>query len=689
MLSLASLCVACVLQSGDPATPPGGFAITEQTDVTVQFSDNASTTADVRFPSTPPGASGWPVIVFIHGLFGSKASVAAMAQDFARWGYCTIDYDVRGHATSTGVHTYFGLRERLDLAEILYWALGQYGSLCDPARLGVAGGSQGAIFSWDSAAWSGAPFETNPWIAGNYPAIGAIVVDNLTADFADTFAPQSHAVHCTGAAALLSNIGVNFDTQLQAQAQTAFETEDYGAWRAIVADPLRDPSSHVASITVPTMVMTAWDDYWFPAASIVQTWKHLPASTPHKLYLGTGGHSTPVNNPELAFRNDWRRAWFDHFFKGVSNGIDSGPKITYAVTPNQTADYMALNSQWEHKTARTWPPEGTYDYQLFMHDNMHVSPFAPRGTEAREQLAQSVTPGYSATDIVNAQFRLAQIEPFIAHPTLDYTGSPLASAIPYAGDARVHLSVACATSRYQVTASIWDVAPDGSTRYVTSGSHFVFDDVAPGANEFDIDMSSNAYVFEVDHRIRIELDTLAVHQPPTGASLRFAPYPCDFQVEVRHEAGLLSYLELPVPDSVPIVFGVAQQNSAGCTPAIGIEGAPSLSSTDPCTISASSVLADKPGLLLYGLGMNRVFKHGGWLYVAQPIRRGTLLHPAAVGVDPACPGQLEFDFNAWMQSGIDPTLLPGARVYAQFWMRDPGAPSTTNLSNAVEFTIQD
>ena len=32
-------------------------------------------------------------------------------------------------------------------------------------------------------------------------------------------------------------------------------------------------------------------------------------------------------------------------------------------------------------------------------------------------------------------------------------------------------------------------------------------------------------------------------------------------------------------------------------------------------------------------------------------------------------------------------LVPGEDVYAQFWSRDPAVPSTTNLSNAVHFTI--
>ena len=123
MTHLAALCISFLLQSPDPVTPAGGFPIHEVHDSVVPLSDGATTNADVRLPAVTPNACGWPVVVIIHGLFGSKESVASMAQDFAHWGYVTVTYDVRGHATSTGAHTYFGLRERLDMAEVVYWAL--------------------------------------------------------------------------------------------------------------------------------------------------------------------------------------------------------------------------------------------------------------------------------------------------------------------------------------------------------------------------------------------------------------------------------------------------------------------------------------------------------------------------------------------------------------------------------------
>jgi hypothetical protein len=36
-----------------------------------------------------------------------------------------------------------------------------------------------------------------------------------------------------------------------------------------------------------------------------------------------------------------------------------------------------------------------------------------------------------------------------------------------------------------------------------------------------------------------------------------------------------------------------------------------------------------------------------------------------------CSGQYALDFNDWIQTSGDPSLVAGAVVYAQYWSRDP------------------
>ena len=41
------------------------------------------------------------------------------------------------------------------------------------------------------------------------------------------------------------------------------------------------------------------------------------------------------------------------------------------------------------------------------------------------------------------------------------------------------------------------------------------------------------------------------------------------------------------------------------------------------------------------------------------------------------------DFNAYVASRADPSLVAGSQVWIQTWSRDPGSPSGTNLSDAL------
>jgi FG-GAP repeat/FG-GAP-like repeat len=142
------------------------------------------------------------------------------------------------------------------------------------------------------------------------------------------------------------------------------------------------------------------------------------------------------------------------------------------------------------------------------------------------------------------------------------------------------------------------------------------------------------------------------------------------------------------PGAEPVAYCTAKTNSQGCIPAIGWSGSPSASSAAPFTIEASLVINNKLGLLFYGTSGPAAFPfQGGTLCAAPPIGRT----PAQVsGGNPPpddCSGSFSFDFNAWIQAGNDPQLLPAVRVNAQYWYRDPAGAFGTGLTDAIDFTI--
>ncbi len=105
-------------------------------------------------------------------------------------------------------------------------------------------------------------------------------------------------------------------------------------------------------------------------------------------------------------------------------------------------------------------------------------------------------------------------------------------------------------------------------------------------------------------------------------------------------------------------------------------------------IGAVQVVNNKSGLLFYGLaGRCALPFQGGLLCATPPLRRTSIQSSGGNPPPDDCSGSFHFDFNAWMQGGADPDLVPGVQVNGQHWYRDPQSPSTTGLTDAIEFSV--
>jgi hypothetical protein len=139
-------------------------------------------------------------------------------------------------------------------------------------------------------------------------------------------------------------------------------------------------------------------------------------------------------------------------------------------------------------------------------------------------------------------------------------------------------------------------------------------------------------------------------------------------------------------------YCTAKVNSLGCVPVIGSNGgcsmAPSLTGPDSFSVTATSVLNSKLGLLIWGSSANSAPFHGGTLCVGSPIARTSVQHSGGTA-PPAldCSGTYSFHFSQAYMAGQ--FIGPGSQIYAQYWSRDPGfaAPDNIGLSNALHFAV--
>jgi hypothetical protein len=135
----------------------------------------------------------------------------------------------------------------------------------------------------------------------------------------------------------------------------------------------------------------------------------------------------------------------------------------------------------------------------------------------------------------------------------------------------------------------------------------------------------------------------------------------------------------------PAVYCTSRVNSAGCTPSIGATGTPSATAGSGFVLTTTNELDNKFGLYFYSKsGPNSSPFQGGFLCGMPPLVRTPVQNS---GGTPPCGGAYTLDFNAYIASGADPALVSGQQVWVQTWSRDPGAASTTNLTDAITFTI--
>ena len=140
-----------------------------------------------------------------------------------------------------------------------------------------------------------------------------------------------------------------------------------------------------------------------------------------------------------------------------------------------------------------------------------------------------------------------------------------------------------------------------------------------------------------------------------------------------------------------VVYCTAGTTTNGCNASISSAGLPSASATSGYTITISNVEGAKQGLIFYGISGQLIQPWGtgsSFLCIKSPSQR--LPSQVSGGIAGQCNGVLTNDWLAFIAANpgaIGTPLTAGTVVQAQGWFRDPPAPKSTSLSNAIEFTL--
>ncbi|MBL8800489.1 MAG: SUMF1/EgtB/PvdO family nonheme iron enzyme [Planctomycetes bacterium] len=146
----------------------------------------------------------------------------------------------------------------------------------------------------------------------------------------------------------------------------------------------------------------------------------------------------------------------------------------------------------------------------------------------------------------------------------------------------------------------------------------------------------------------------------------------------------------------PQPYCTAGTSTNGCAPSINANVQPNTANSAGCVITTSGVEGQKQGIVFYGVD-NTGFTPAPWgagstsLRCVKPptTRVGSPL--TSGGTAGLCDGSYVIDWDAFQSANpaaLGNPWVAGDKVFVQSWYRDPSAPKTSNLSNALELTLR-
>ncbi|MFJ9978439.1 CocE/NonD family hydrolase [Streptomyces cyaneofuscatus] len=433
-------------------------------------------------------------------------------------GYACVRVDLRGTGESEGVLLDEYLeQEQRDAEEVLAWVAAQ--PWCD-GNIGMMGISWGAFAALQTA-------------ARRPPSLKAIVIASFTDNrYADD-------MHYLGGAMLSDNLaeaGTMFayatcppDPEVVGERWRDMWRERLESARPWVLEWLRHPhrdaywqhaslSEDYGQLQTPVLASSGWADGYSNAVTRLLA----GVDVPRKGLIGPWSHKLPhlgEPGPAIGYLQEVV-AWWDHWLKGVDNGVMDGPMLRTwmqeSVPPSTS--YEERPGRWVAEPS--WPSPQIKEVVHPLRGATIVTADEeeplPRGRTRTVQSPLSVGQFAGKWASYNAPPDLPYDQREEDGGSLVFETEPLTERMEILGSPSVDLEVSASAPVAQVTARISDVAPDGRATRVTYGvlnlTHRESDEhpepLEPGRRyRARVTLNGVAQAFPPGHRIRLSLST--------------------------------------------------------------------------------------------------------------------------------------------------------------------------------------
>lgn len=559
-LALASTLVVSVsAQCVRPTPPPGGLPVTHTLSVPVFYSDGYTSNGSLLLPDGPAPSCGWPLVVYVHWLGGTRFEELPLQLLLAKQGYAVWSYDVRGQGETVlanpghanGGSTLWGPIERHDLAEQMEYVAtqGTWQGVVDTTRLAVIGTSQGGGHAWAAAAMSGELLTTPGRTPIMFPIVRCALPRDLVANATDGWLRHGELFSSWWIEAITgSHAALPLDPTLVQDARTAFVAQDPASLQAAWLVDGRDLAGRLSVTTVPVFYSHAYFDTVCGPLSALRQLELMPGSG--RTLLSTLGHGVPANNLERAANENLTLRWLHRYLWEEANEVDLEPPHQLAMLPLDALERDDPNFAWSRTTTYDLTPVSGAA-RFYMRDDFEMSSSPPVGPQTAAAIVQTIDPlasSFNPADYFDQPSVRTMANVFAACPLDELVWTmTLQEDQQLQRSPTVHLDVAPDAVSWMLAVSLTAEPAGGDEVLLATDAIASRNSVVGVAEQHDLRLPPISADLPAGTTIRLRLRNLWLDEFPMLQRLAVAPLFTDFGVDIRMgPPSMGSWLEMPL-----------------------------------------------------------------------------------------------------------------------------------------------
>ena len=340
---------------------------------------------------------------------------------------------------------------------------------------------------------------------------------------------------------------------------------DFSVWQPFLdeilthsaPDDFRAAHDFSRTIEAPGFLATTWYDIF--QTSMIRAFTEIQGRTGNqRLWIGPNHHYFIYET------NFWPTDpyfdWFDHWLKGVGNGVMDGPPVRYApdAWTDDPAGYVADN--W--RAAEQWPPGETESLRLYLCGDGTLDADGTRG-EVRRYVydPRNPVPTLGGRNmLIDAGPRDQRPVQALPHYGLTYRGAPLSEDLTIAGPVRVTLRASSDCPDTDFVAKLIEAHPDGRTMLLMDGvvralyRNGTAEPLVPGEiAAFEIDLAHIHHTVRAGHCLQIDITSSNFPRRARNTNSGNPVLANDTEADIRvatnsvyHAADTPSFVTLPI-----------------------------------------------------------------------------------------------------------------------------------------------